>query len=93
MELHRHLNGAVAALAAGEVVFASFSPADIGNAQAMRGRTLRRRRLRDGAQPVRRVSSCATACSTCSTGGRSRPQGDVWPQVTPFVGSRPTARR
>jgi len=30
-----HLNGAVAALAAGRTVFASFSPADPGNAQAM----------------------------------------------------------
>jgi 4-hydroxy-2-oxoheptanedioate aldolase len=35
MEPSEHLNGGIAALAAGQTVFASFAPADIGNAQAM----------------------------------------------------------
>jgi 4-hydroxy-2-oxoheptanedioate aldolase len=37
MTVPAHLNGAIAKLAAGETVFASFSPADPGNAQAFAG--------------------------------------------------------
>ncbi|MCU1657179.1 MAG: Aldolase [Pseudonocardiales bacterium] len=84
MSTPAHLNGAIAKLAAGEPVFASFSPADAGNAQAfaagpydavvfeMEHNPFSTRELRDSLQYLLDRAQIVQ-------------RGDVSPAVTPFV--------
>jgi citrate lyase beta subunit len=84
MELNQHLNGAVAALAAGEVVFASFAPADTGNAQAMAAGPYDVVVFEMEHNPFD-VSALRTSLQFLLDRRAIAAQGDVRPQVTPFV--------
>src|SRR6202453_3827927 len=84
MQLSEHLNGAIAALAAGDTVFASFAPADIGNAQAMAGGPYDVVVFEMEHNPFD-VSALRTSLQFLLDRRAIAAAGDVKPQVTPFV--------
>jgi 4-hydroxy-2-oxoheptanedioate aldolase len=84
MELSEHLNGAVAALAAGDTVFASFAPADIGNAQAMASGPYDVVVFEMEHNPFD-VAALRTSLQFLLDRRAIAAQGDVRPQITPFV--------
>jgi 4-hydroxy-2-oxoheptanedioate aldolase len=84
MDLSEHLNGAVAALASGDTVFASFAPADIGNAQAMAGGPYDVVVFEMEHNPFD-VAALRTSLQFLLDRRAIAAQGDVKPQVTPFV--------
>ena len=84
MDHSEHLNGAVAALAAGGTVFASFAPADIGNAQAMAGGPYDAVVFEMEHNPFD-VAALRISLQFLLDRRAIAAQGDVRPQVTPFV--------
>jgi 4-hydroxy-2-oxoheptanedioate aldolase len=84
MDLSEHLNGAIAALAAGDTVFASFAPADIGNAQAMAAGPYDVVVFEMEHNPFD-VAALRTSLQFLLDRKAIAAQGDVKPQVTPFV--------
>ena len=84
MDRSEHLNGGIAALASGQTVFASFAPADIGNAQAMAAGPYDVVVFEMEHNPFD-VSALRTSLQFLLDRRLIAAQGNVKPQVTPFV--------